>query len=144
MKLKNLFSKRNNSNYSKNFCLKFDDLNSFIGYVSNNHDFDKNSLYYYMGGANSLVNLIGYEYSGGEKDIPHLSLECVGIQKPKSANIIFEDAIFIPDNVRDLVNKYNSLPNKVSAHCLFRSYTTGFHQVTKFVIARNSVYLCSK
>ena len=143
-KIKNLFKNKTNDKYPRTFCLKFDDLESFIEYVSYNHDFDNNYLYYYRGEANNLVKMIGPEYSRGERDIPDLSLEYVGGCTSKNNNIIFEDAIFIPDVVFDLANKYYFLDPTKPRHCMYRSDTSGFHQIYKFVIARENVYLCSK
>lgn len=143
-KLKNLLKNKTSNKYPRTFCLKFDDMESFIEYVSENHDFDYNYLYYYRGEANNLVKLIGSEYSCGEKDIPDLSLEYIGDCDSKNNNIIFEDVIFIPDCVFDLVNKYNFLDQTKPRHCMYRSDTSGFHQIYKFVIARENVYLCSK
>jgi len=143
-KLKSLFRSNNSCKYPKNFCMKFDDLESFVKYVSENHDFDNNYLYFYRGEANCLAKLIGSEYSSGEKDIPDLSLEYIGGCNSKNNNIIFEDAIFIPDCVFDLVNKYYLLDQTKPRHCMYRSDTSGFHQIYKFVIARENVYLCSK
>lgn len=143
-KLKNFFKKENCGIYSKNFCMKFDDLKSFIEYVSENHDFDNNSLYYYLGEAKNLVNLITSEYSRGEKDIPSMSLEYIGDCHAKNNNIIFEDVICIPDVVFDLANKYYFMDPNKPCHCLYNSDTTGFHQINKFVVSRDNVYLCSK
>ena len=143
-KLKNLFESHDNGKYPKNFCMKFDDLESFVEYVSENNAFDNNYLYFYWGEANYLTNLIGSEYSSGEKDIPDSSLEYIGGCETKNNNIIFEDAIFVPDCVFDLVNKYYSLDHTKPRHCMYSSDTSGFHQIYKFVIARENVYLCSK
>lgn len=143
-KIKNLFKNKTNDKYPRTFCLKFDDMESFIEYVSENHDFDNNYLYYYRGEANNLVKLIGSEYSCGEKDIPDLSLEYIGECESKNNNIIFNDAIFIPACVFDLVNKYYFLDQNKPCHCMYRSDTSGFHQIYKFVITRENVYLCSK
>lgn len=143
-KIKILFKNKTNDKYPRTFCLKFDEMESFIEYVSENHDFYNNYLYFYRGEANNLVKLISSEYSQGEKDIPDLSLESIGECDSKNNNIIFEDAIFIPACVFDLVNKYYFLDQNKPRHCMYRSYTSGFHQIYKFVIARENVYLCSK
>ena len=143
-KIKNLFRSKKYDVYSKNFCLEFDGLDSFVEYISENHDFDSNYLYYYQGEAKTLVKLISSEYSSGEKDIPYLSLEHVGGCTSKNNNIFFEDAIFIPDVAFDIANKYYFLDLGKPHHCMYRSYTSGFHHIYKFVIARENVYLCSK
>lgn len=143
-KLKKLFKAKDYHKYSKNFCISFDNLESFVEYISENHDFDNNYLCYYCGEAKNLVNLISSEYSNGEKDIPGMSLEYAGGCDSKNNNIIFVDAIFIPDEVIDLTNKYYFLDPDKPCHCMYRSNTSGFHQISKFVIARENVYLCSK
>lgn len=143
-KLKNLFRNKDCNKYSKNFCMKFDDLESFIEYVSENHDFDDNYLCYYQGEANHLMRLIGSEFSNGEKDIPDLSLEYIGECNSQDNNIVFEDVIFVPDVVLDLSNRYYFLDQDKPRHCVYRSDTSGFHKICKFVIARENVYLCSK
>lgn len=143
-KLKKLFKTKDYHKYSKNFCISFDNLESLVEYISENHDFDSNYLYYYCGEAKNLVNLISSEYSNGEKDIPEMSLEYVGGCDTKNNNVIFADAMFIPDEVNDLVNKYYFLDPDKPCHCMYRSNTSGFHQISKFVIARENAYLCSK
>jgi hypothetical protein len=142
--LKKLFKSKDSNKYPKTFCLKFDNIESFTEYVSYNHDFDDNYLYYYRGEANNLAKLIGSEWSSGEKDIPDLSLEYIGKCETKNNNIIFEDAIFIPDCVFDLANRYQFLDPAKPRNCMYRSDTSGFHQIHKFVVARENVYLCSK
>ena len=143
-KLKNLFKSKDKDKYPKNFYMGFSNLEYFIDYVSENHDFDRNYIYYYQGEAKNLMSLIGSEYSQGEKDIPSMSLEYIGGCTSKNNNIFFEDVIFMPDMVIDLVNRYYFLDNTKPSYCMYRSDTTGFHMISKFVIARDNVYLCSK
>ena len=143
-KIKNLLKNKTSNKYPKNFCIKFGDLDSFAEYVSENHDFNNNYLYFYRGKANCLAKLISDKFSDGEKDIPDFSLEYISGCEIKNNNIIFGDAIFFSDCVFDLIDKYHFLDQTKPHHCMYHSDTSGFHQIYKFVIARDNVYLCSK
>ena len=136
---------KSNEKYPKNFCMAFDNLADFINYVSGTYDFEHHYIYYYRGEAKNLVALLSHEYSGGEKDIPDMSLEYMSNAKlNKNNNIVFEDAIFFPDQVYDLVGRFYTSDRSKPCVCQYRSDTSGFHQISNYIIAQNNVYLCSK
>lgn len=136
---------KSNEKYPKNFCMAFDNLADFIQYVSSTCDFEHHYIYYYRGEAKNLMSLLNHEYSGGEKDIPDMGLEFMSNAKlNKNNNIVFKDAIFFPDQVCDLVREFYTSDRNKPCVCQYRSDTSGFHQISNYVIAKNNVYLCSK
>ena len=136
---------KSNEKYPKNFCMAFDNLADFIQYVSSTCDFEHHYIYYYRGEAKNLMTLLNHEYSGGEKDIPDMGLEFMSNAKlNKNNNIVFKDAIFFPDQVCDLVREFYISDRNKPCVCQYRSDTSGFHQISNYVLAKNNVYLCSK
>ena len=125
---------------SSTFCIWFDDISSFMDYITENPQYSQRYLYYYKGTMKQLVGIISNE---GEKYIPDMSLEFIDNCQVKDNNLTFKDALFFSDIMSFVAEMHNELDLSKPHKWIFKSDNSGTHTLKKAVIANNDIYLCS-
>ena len=142
-KLKKLFAEEE-SKYPKNFCERFDSLESLVKYVSSTTDFDRHYIYVYLGESKHLASLISNDTIYGEKAISDLSLVYVGDCYCSNNSVVLKDTPFFPDTLGDLMSVYYKLDPTKERKCLYRPENKGLYEINGFVLAKNNLYICRK